>query len=410
MMGMGGGSLALNQLLIVMDGMDGPPRWKSLVVNRVNTLIDALYIVPVHAGRFTLRLPKPSPRKEQIYFIGATNVDLNFLDPALLRPGRLGRHIYFRTPTREDRKDIFDLYLAKVAHDPELDRPERRDEISRLTGGYSPAMIDQTCSLALTYAQHNGREFFTWDDLIEAMVNLEWGTTTGEDHTGASLYQVAVHEAGHAVAAHTYLREWDSVRLSVMRRGNTGGHHSAVRPEDRFVAMRSEFFAEIQWSLGAYAAEHVFFGENSQGVGGDLGSATRAAEAMVSGWGMAPPPFEIGRELPEFADEDEVRRGIDEKFERIGALLAQRAAVAGEGGGMGGGDRSKSRMSNRILGMAFLLDYHLVKHNKDKVEHIAKVLAEKKEIFGQELVDLLDGAQIEIPHIDLLDEASWPTL
>ena len=78
------------------------------------------------------------------------------LDPALTRPGRMGRHVWFRTPTKDDRKDIFDLYLDKVSHDPELDSPERRDEIARITNGYSPAMIEQICSMALTNAHHEG--------------------------------------------------------------------------------------------------------------------------------------------------------------------------------------------------------------------------------------------------------------
>ena len=105
----------------------------------------------------SLRLPKPKPRRDQIYFIGATNVPIDALDPALTRPGRMGRHVWFRTPTKQDRLDIFDLYLAKVAHDEELDRPQRRDEIARITNGYSPAMIDQVCSLALTYAHFRGQ-------------------------------------------------------------------------------------------------------------------------------------------------------------------------------------------------------------------------------------------------------------
>ena len=83
---------------------------------------------------------------------------LERLDPALTRPGRMGRHIYFRTPGWEDRRDIFDLYLGKVAHEEELDEPNRRDELARITNGYSPAMIDQVCSLALTYAHSDGRE------------------------------------------------------------------------------------------------------------------------------------------------------------------------------------------------------------------------------------------------------------
>ena len=43
--GMGGG-LALNQLLVVMDGIDNPPFCKRVFTNRINTLLDASYIVP----------------------------------------------------------------------------------------------------------------------------------------------------------------------------------------------------------------------------------------------------------------------------------------------------------------------------------------------------------------------------
>ena len=155
MMG-GGGGLALNQLLVVMDGIDDPPLMKRIRTKRINTFLDALYFVPRKVGKLSLRLPPPKPNKEEIYFIGACNVSLSALDPALTRPGRMGRHIYFRTPTWEDRRDIFDLYLEKVAHDPELDTPERRDELARITNGYSPAMIDQVCSMALTYAHSDG--------------------------------------------------------------------------------------------------------------------------------------------------------------------------------------------------------------------------------------------------------------
>ena len=120
MMG-GGGQLALNQLLVVMDGIDNPPFFRRLFTNWTNTLLDASYIIPAKAGRFSLRVPRPKPRKDQIYFIGATNVPISQLDPALTRPGRMGRHVWLRTPTKIDRKDILDLYIGKVAHEPELD-------------------------------------------------------------------------------------------------------------------------------------------------------------------------------------------------------------------------------------------------------------------------------------------------
>ena len=112
-----GGGLALNQLLVVMDGITDPPWRRRFVTSRWNTFLDALYVVPQRIGRIRLRLKPPRPRKEEIYFIGACNVALERLDPALTRPGRMGRHIYFRTPTWEDRRDIFDLYLGKVSHE-----------------------------------------------------------------------------------------------------------------------------------------------------------------------------------------------------------------------------------------------------------------------------------------------------
>src|SRR5262245_53109015 len=126
-MGMGGG-LALNQLLVVMDGIDNPPFFKKFFTNKLNTLLDGIYIVPRRVRSTSLRIPAARPRKEQIYFIGATNVPIDALDPALTRPGRMGRHVWFRTPTKQDRLDILDLYIDKVAHDTELDTGQRREE------------------------------------------------------------------------------------------------------------------------------------------------------------------------------------------------------------------------------------------------------------------------------------------
>jgi hypothetical protein len=178
--GGGGGGLALNQLLVQMDGVDEPPFFRRIFTNKANTWLDAMYFVPQRIGKLSLRLARPKPSPEQVFFIGATNIPLTELDPALTRPGRMGRHVWFRTPTQEDRKDIFDLYMAKVDHDAELDTDRRRDELSRITNGYSPAMIEQVCSMALTYATSEGRRQFEWTDIVEAMTTVESGTAINQ--------------------------------------------------------------------------------------------------------------------------------------------------------------------------------------------------------------------------------------
>ena len=68
-----------------------------------------------------------------------------------------------------------------------------------------------------------------------------------------------------------------STRLSIRMRGDSLGHHQAIEKEERFSSWRHEEVGKLVWTLGAMAAEHVFYGENSVGVGGDIFSADAGA-------------------------------------------------------------------------------------------------------------------------------------
>ena len=422
MFGGGQGQLALNQLLIVMDGIDNPPFMRRNLTNLGNKILDALYVVPRRLGRVSLRLPHVRPTGNQIYFIGATNVPMEMLDPALTRPGRMGRHVWFRTPTKRDRLDIFDLYLGKVAHDDDLDTDKRRDELARVTNGYSPAMIEQVCSMALTIAHHDGRIAFSWGDIVEAMTTVESGTAIGTEYVPEETRAVAIHEAGHAAAAHVYMKGAESTRLSIKRRGAALGHHQAREKEERFSSWRSEEIAQLVWALGAMAAERVFYGENSTGVGGDVQSATARAAWMVGACGMAPEEPELnGRsrangklvKRPKASTNGKVEN-VMERFEQIGLQIMNRT---GNGGALGHdplsgvlGDRDKRALAAQLLGQAYVTAYALISHNKKAVEQIADALIEKKELFGDELVEILEQAKLKIPKVDLTQAKAWPAV
>jgi ATP-dependent Zn protease len=410
--GMGGG-LALNQLLVQMDGVDEPPFVRKFLTNRFNTFLDAIYFVPRKIGNVRLRVKPPKPRPEQVYFIGATNVPIDALDPALVRPGRMGRHIWFRTPTKDDRADIFELYLDKVAHDPELDRPERRDELARMTSGYSPAMIEQVCSMALTYAHSDARPEFDRADIVEAMTTIESGTAVGVTYVDEETRAVAIHEAGHAVTSQVYMRNTISTRLSIRKRGESQGHHAAIATEERFSKFRHEMVGDLVWSLGAMAAEREFYGENTNGVGGDLQSATSRVASMVGAAGMGPEPLDLrGRVPKELLEETEQR--IMDRFEKIGLQIMNRAsagsALQGDWIASSLGDPAKRRAAAQILGQAYITALCCVRHNREAVARIAEVLVQKKELYGDEVVDLLRESDLEAPVIDILDESIWPKL
>jgi ATP-dependent Zn protease len=408
----GGGQLALNQLLVVMDGI-GEPKWmRKTGTSKLNSFLDATYVIPQRIGRMKLRLPKPRPAHEQIYFIGACNAPIEALDPALIRPGRMGRHVWFRTPTKDDRKDIFDLYLAKVDHDDDLDTPKRRDELARITNGYSPAMVEQVCSMALTHAHYDGRRFFSWDDIVEAMTTVESGTAVNVEYIPEETRAVAIHEAGHAVASHVYMKGVESTRISIRKRGQSLGHHQALEKEERFSSWRHEEMGRLVWTLGAMAAERVFYQENSTGVGGDVMSATARAAWMVGSCAMGPEPVDVNGNYDTDEEREEARDRILKRFERIGLQIMRQSG----GGGpldidpIAGvlSERGKRATAAQLLGQAYVAAHVLIEANRDGVERVASVLVERRELHGDEVVELLDSLDLKVPEVDLLEESVWP--
>ena len=91
-----------------------------------------------------------------------------------------------------------------------------------------------------------------------------------------------------------------------------------------------------------------------------------------------------------------------QRYEQIGVQIMNRA---GSGGALGSdplagvlGDRDKRAFAAQLLGQAYVTAYALISHNKKAVEQIAEALIEKKELFGDELVEILESAKLKIPQ------------
>ena len=307
-----------------------------------------------------------------MFFIGATNVPIDRLDPALIRPGRMGRHVWFRTPTLEDRKDIFNLYLRRSTTTP---TSIPTGDVTSWRGSPTatrPAMIEQVCSLALTYAHADGRQIFGWPDIVEAMTTVEAGTAVAIDYVPDETRAVAIHEAGHAVNGHLYMKDVLSTRLSIRKRGDSLGHHQAIETQERFSSWRSDEFAKLVWTLGAMAAEHVFYGENSTGVGGDVMSATARAGWMVGYCAMGANPIDLDGRFASAEDEAAEREKLLRRFEEIGVQIMRRAGGGGPfaedpiAGTLS--DRDKRKAVTALLGQAYVTAYATVAANRDRVE------------------------------------------
>ena len=50
----------------------------------------------------------------------------------------------------------------------------------------------------------------------------------------------------------------------------------------------------------------------------------------------------------------------------------------------------------------------LILHNREKVERVADVLIERREMHGDEVVEVLEHAHLRLPEVDLTNDESWP--
>jgi hypothetical protein len=73
-------------------------------------------------------------------------------------------------------------------------------------------------------------------------------------------------------------------------------------------------------------------------------------------------------------------------------------------------DPWKRTAAAQILGQAYLQAYHVVEANREATEHVADVLVERRELHGDEVLELLDQANLVIPEVDLTQDSAWPKL
>jgi ATP-dependent Zn protease len=250
------------------------------------------------------------------------------------------------------------------------------------------------------------------------MTTVETGTAQNIEYIAEETRAVAIHEAGHAAAGHVYLeKDMLSTRLSIRKRGGSLGHYQSMEKDERFSHFRSQVMGSLIMTLGAMAAEHVFYGENSQGVSGDLYSATATAAAMVGFWGMGPEEEPIAiipsRRLKP-GEQPEREAYVRERLEEIGNRIMNRAS----GGSVMMNDPIANILSSgskrsavaQLLGQAYVTAYTLMSQNRESLEKIADTLVERKEMHGDEVVDLLASVGLQRPEINLSDDRTWPTV
>ena len=234
-----------------------------------------------------------------VFIIGATN-RADLLDPALIRPGRIDKQVYVGLPDDPTRRLILDIHQKGKPSNVTL------DELVDMSQGFSAAQLENLLNEAMLFALRQNRTLMQKEDLERVSNRILGGYQSVKVNlTEAEIYQVAVHEMGHALTGFMKNRPFVKVCIHLWS-PKTLGFTQFVAGGSPLLS-REELFIDLMILLGGRVAEEVILGECSSGASKDLEEASRLAENMVLKFGMGNELF-----LPHTSDKyrEEVDREI----------------------------------------------------------------------------------------------------
>lgn len=219
-----------------------------------------------------------------VVIIAATNRP-EVLDPALRRPGRFDRIVLVDRPDVVGREAILRVHARAVPLGEEVSLRVIAQRTAGMAGADLANVVNEA---ALAVARRRGvtvevADFEEAIDRIQLGLKRDQRVMTDDDKC-----RVAVHEAGHAVAA-LAVRHADPVhRVTIIPRSiGALGATLQLPSEDRRLMTREQLLDRIAVLLAGRCAEEIVLGEVSTGAEHDLDRATEIARAMVCRYGMS---------------------------------------------------------------------------------------------------------------------------
>jgi len=295
--------------------------------------------------------------REGVVVVGATNLP-DKIDGAILRPGRLGKHIRIKLPDVTARLGILRHHLRDSSG------------LSGLMGiavqleGASGAIIEQVVRDARRKARVERRSL--------TIADLEHGLPRRVRLSENAFARACAHEAGHALAG--YLLEDETGRHMIEARtfrevphgGDPGW--TVFQQIERISRTKKTYLAQIVVLLSGLAAEAIAFGEYGDGGGGaddcDLKRATLIAATLQTSYGLGEDLVFLTTNKP------------DEVFERVQA------------------DRRLHRQVAKMLASCFQRATEIVEDNSESFKEIVQILERMGVVVAAEVDCIVDAHRV----------------
>jgi cell division protease FtsH len=310
-----------------------------------------------------------------VIIMAATNRP-EILDPALLRPGRFDRQVLIDRPDINGREAILKIHSRSVLLGPDVDLRK----VAALTPGFVGADLANLINEAALLAARKNKGTVESADFDEAIDRVVGGLEKKNRVMNPQEKEiVAVHESGHAIVAESVKHADPVNKISIISRGIAALGYTQQRPtEDRYLMTRPELLDRLAVLLGGRAAEELVFGDISTGAQNDLQRATDIARSMVAEYGMSDLLGPVTYERPRQA------MFLPDNFSPAKTYSETKAAQIDE-------------EISRMLEQAHERVRNILSERRKVLDALARLLAEKEIIQGEELRKMLSEFATENP-------------
>ncbi|KAG5849321.1 hypothetical protein ANANG_G00108980 [Anguilla anguilla] len=281
---------------------------------------------------------------DHVIVLASTN-RADILDNALMRPGRLDRHIFIDLPTLQERKEIFEQHLKILKLSQPADFYSLR--LAELTPGFSGADIANICNEAALHAAREGYKSihtFSFEYAVERVIagSVKKSKILSKEEQRV----VAFHESGHALVGWLLEHTEAVMKVSIAPRTNAALGFAQILPRDQYLFTKEQLFERMCMALGGRASEAITFNKVTTGEApvrhrwapplrscalaprDDLRKVTRVAYSMVKQYGMVPSVGQVS--FPETEEEGAIGRrpfsqGLQQQMDLEAKLLIARA-------------------------------------------------------------------------------------
>ncbi|KAM4614554.1 mitochondrial inner membrane m-AAA protease component paraplegin [Discoglossus pictus] len=300
---------------------------------------------------------------DHVIVLASTN-RADILDNALMRPGRLDRHIFIDLPTLQERREIYEQHLKSL----KLTQPGNfySQRLAELTPGFSGADIANICNEAALHAAREGHQSIDTSNFEYAVERVIAGTAKKSKILSKQERRVvAFHESGHTLVGWLLEHTEAVMKVSIAPRTNAALGFAQILPREQHLFTKEQLCERMCMALGGRVSEAITFNKVTTGAQDDLRKVTRVAYAMVKQYGMVPSIGQIS-----FPDSESMtgigRRPFSQGLQEMMDYEAQ-----------------------QLVSTAYRQTENLLLNNRDKLLTLANALLEREVINYDDIEDLI---------------------